>query len=72
MCVLRSLRKDLVQMVTSPGFPEYLYGQDGRREVLSEADAEHRLAWKCGDGRKMADCLEHSARKISRSTRCGM
>lgn len=26
-------------MVTSPGFPEYLYGRDGRREVLSEADA---------------------------------
>lgn len=26
-------------MVMSPGFPEYLYGQDGRREVLLEAGA---------------------------------
>lgn len=72
MCVLKSFRKNLVQMVTSPGFPEYLYGQDGRREVLSEAYAISRLAWKCGNGRKMGDYLGHSARKISRSSRCGM
>lgn len=59
-------------MVTSPGFPEDLYGQDGRRELLLEADAIYRLAWTCGDGRKMVDYLELSARKISKSTRCGM
>lgn len=54
-------------MVMSPGFPEYLYGQDGRREVLSEAGALYRLAWKCRDGRKMVDYFGGSARKISKN-----
>lgn len=40
--------------------------------VLSEAGALYRLAWKCRDGRKMVDYFGGSARKISKSTRCGM
>lgn len=58
-------------MVTSPGFPEYLDGRDGRREVLSEADAALSIGMEVRRWRKMADYLEHSARRISRSARCG-